>query len=75
MPPILDALQRLEHNDREILRLAAWEDLTAGEIAVVLGCTPNAASLRLSRARRKLRAEFGRLGPTPTRQHGKVSDA
>jgi len=73
--PILDALERLERKDRDILRLAAWEGLTAREIAVVLECTPNAAALRLSRARQKLRAELSPLEATPTRQHGRVTDA
>jgi len=65
-PPVLDAagagdypllaaaLTRLNEADREVLRLWAWEQLEPGEIAVVLGSTPNAVSLRLSRAKRKL---------------------
>ncbi|WP_370249121.1 RNA polymerase sigma factor [Nocardioides sp.] len=50
----------------EVLRLWAWEELGAGEIATVLGITPNAASLRLQRARagfrehwRQIRTETG----------------
>jgi len=50
------ALARLRESDREILRLAAWECLGASDIAVVLGCSPNAASIRLHKARRRLRA-------------------
>jgi RNA polymerase sigma-70 factor (ECF subfamily) len=49
------ALARLRPDDQEVLRLAAWEGLGPSEIAVVLGCSPNAAALRLSRARRRLR--------------------
>ena len=45
-----DALQ----GDQEILRLAAWEGLSHGEIGQVLGITPNAAGIRLHRARRRL---------------------
>lgn len=55
---VLDALHRLPEADREILRLAAWEDLQAREIAVVLDITPNAAAIRLHRARRRLKAEL-----------------
>jgi RNA polymerase sigma-70 factor (ECF subfamily) len=47
-------LASLPEGDREILRLWAWERLEPGEIAMVLQVSPNAATLRLSRARRKL---------------------
>ena len=52
------ALARLRPEDAELLRLWAWEQLTAGEIAVVLDITSNAASIRLHRAREKLRTEL-----------------
>ncbi|MGI8829158.1 MAG: RNA polymerase sigma factor [Candidatus Limnocylindria bacterium] len=45
------ALASLREADREVLTLAAWEELTPAEIGVVLGITPNAASIRLHRAR------------------------
>ncbi len=47
-------LAGLHDRDREILELAAWEGLEPREIAEVLGLTPNAARLRLSRARAAL---------------------
>src|SRR5919109_1978083 len=43
---VLEALAALRPEDQEALRLAAWEGLTAAEIAVVLGCSANAAALR-----------------------------
>jgi RNA polymerase sigma-70 factor (ECF subfamily) len=46
----------LAAGDREVLALEAWEQLDAGEIAAVLGCSRNAARIRLYRARRRLRA-------------------
>lgn len=49
-------LEPLGEVDREIVRLTAWEELSPSEIAQVLGLTPNAVRLRLSRARRGLRA-------------------
>ena len=58
-----EALDRLSPADREILRLAAWEELGADEIAVALGCGRRAAAMRLHRARRRLRAEIDRLRP------------
>ena len=54
------ALARLPETDAEVLRLWAWEELAPREIAVVLGTTPNAASSRLARARRRLAAELAR---------------
>jgi RNA polymerase sigma-70 factor (ECF subfamily) len=54
--PIRAALLRLESRDQEILRLAAWEELTPSAIACVLGITPIAARSRLHRARNRLRA-------------------
>ena len=57
------ALARLRPEDAELLRLWAWEQLTAGEIAVVLDITSNAASIRLHRAREKLRTELRKDEP------------
>jgi RNA polymerase sigma-70 factor (ECF subfamily) len=50
-----DALAQLPENDRELLRLWAWEQLAPREIATVLGIAPNAASIRLHRAIGKLK--------------------
>lgn len=54
------ALGQLGAKDQEILRLAGWEELTAGEIATVLGISQVAARSRLHRARRRLRAALQR---------------
>jgi DNA-directed RNA polymerase specialized sigma24 family protein len=59
------ALACLGRADREVLRLAAWEELPPAEIAVVVGCSPNAAAVRLHRARRRLIEEVQRGGSTP----------
>ena len=59
-PPGLEgvavAFRRLGDTDREILTLAGWEGLDSGQIAVVLGCSRNAARIRLHRARRRFAA-------------------
>lgn len=55
---LADAMAQLKADDAEILRLTAWEELRPAEIAVVLGCSPNAAAVRLHRARRALREAF-----------------
>ena len=56
-----EALGRLRGDEAELLRLWAWEQLTPGEIATVLDVTTNAVSLRLLRAREKLKAEIGKI--------------
>jgi RNA polymerase sigma factor (sigma-70 family) len=57
------ALASLTAIDREILTLAAWEDLAPRQIATVLGVSPNTVRIRLHRARRHVRR---RLEITPT---------
>lgn len=59
-PELATALASLSPAEREIVILWAWEELEPREIAVVLETTPNAVSLRLSRARKKLAAELAR---------------
>lgn len=49
------AVARLRPDDRDVLHLWAWEQLEPREIATVLGISANAASLRLHRARTRLR--------------------
>jgi RNA polymerase sigma-70 factor (ECF subfamily) len=61
-PDLVEALGALREEDAELLRLWAWERLTPAEIAAVLDITPNAASIRLHRAREKLREELRKSG-------------
>jgi len=49
------ALARLRPDEAELLRLWAWEQLGPAEIATVLDLTPNAVSIRLHRARGRLK--------------------
>lgn len=49
------ALDSLREQDRELLRLVAWEGLSTEQIATVLGVKVAAVRLRLHRARRRLR--------------------
>jgi RNA polymerase sigma-70 factor, ECF subfamily len=60
-PEVLTALDRLGPNEREAIRLAVWEDLAVQDIARVLGCSPNAVSLRLARARKRLGRDLSHL--------------
>ena len=50
------AFKSLKPAEREILLLAAWDGLTAAQIATALGITVNNASVKLSRARTRLEA-------------------
>jgi RNA polymerase sigma factor (sigma-70 family) len=54
------AFKRLSESDRELLSLEGWEELNAGQIAAVLGCSRNAARIRLHRARRRLAQQLAR---------------
>ena len=64
---VIEALRRLRRNDREILLLSVWEELPRDDVAVVLGCSPHAASQRLHRASRRLAAELNHRRPLSAR--------
>jgi RNA polymerase sigma-70 factor, ECF subfamily len=49
-----NALAALSGDERELLRLWAWERMPPRQIAIVMGLTPNAVSIRLHRAKRNL---------------------
>jgi RNA polymerase sigma-70 factor, ECF subfamily len=53
-PDLLDALATLPAPDQEALRLWAWEGLATADLAVALDVSPNAASIRLHRAKARL---------------------
>ena len=53
---IAEVLSDLNEKDREALRLTYWEQLPAADVAVVLGCSEQAAWKRISRAKAALRA-------------------
>jgi RNA polymerase sigma factor (sigma-70 family) len=60
---IAAAFSCLPEADRELLALAGWEGLDPGKISQVLGCSRNAARIRLHRARRRFAAELARGVP------------
>ena len=64
---ITAALRRMPESDRELLALSAWEGLDPGQIAVVLGCSRNAARIRLHRARRRFTAELSQYAAQSAR--------
>jgi RNA polymerase sigma factor (sigma-70 family) len=58
-PRIAGALAALSREQREVLLLHAWADLSHEEIASALGVALGTARSRLSRARKALRAQLG----------------
>jgi RNA polymerase sigma factor (sigma-70 family) len=73
---VAQAFRRLPEPDQELLALVGWEGLNANQIAAALGCSSNAARIRVHRARRKLAAELARgtTPPRPGRAHAAGSD-
>ena len=63
---VLDALSRLRPTDRELLRLAVWEELPHAAIGEILGCSAHAVDQRLYRATRRLARELGSAGHRST---------
>jgi len=67
----LQTLATLPPNDREVLTLTGWYELTPSDAAEALGCTPSAYAVRLHRARKRLAAALdaaGYRGETPAGQ-------
>jgi RNA polymerase sigma-70 factor (ECF subfamily) len=56
---VRSALKALDDSDRELLLLSAWEGLTSGEIAVVVGLPASTVRTKLARARAGVRAQLG----------------
>lgn len=49
-----EALASLSDDDRDVVVMRCWDGLAVNDIATLIGCTPNAVSVRLHKARRKL---------------------
>jgi RNA polymerase sigma-70 factor (ECF subfamily) len=60
------ALAELSPEDRDVLLLIAWEELTYGEVAAALAIPVGTVRSRLNRTRRKVRAALGAADPTMT---------
>lgn len=74
---LIDALEKLNGVDKEILKLATWEKLSHKAIAQFLGISESAVGKRMSRARARLAKELERienrrnlLAPRLTRKEG-----
>jgi RNA polymerase sigma-70 factor (ECF subfamily) len=68
-PTLWRALASLPSADRDLLLMRSWDQLSVAEIAVILDCTTNAVSVRLYRAKQRLRTELVALA-TDNRSEG-----
>ena len=55
---LVEAVNRLRPDDREVLRLVAWEELSHSQIAEMLGISASAVGQRIHRAIKRLRREL-----------------
>lgn len=70
--PLWSALASLSRDDRDLLVMRAWDGLAVNDIATLLGCSANAASLRLRTARRRLAEAIERTDADGSRTpHGR----
>ncbi|MCX6402598.1 MAG: sigma-70 family RNA polymerase sigma factor [Actinobacteria bacterium] len=51
---IKEVFEVLNASEREVMALSVWESMKPAQIALVLGLTPNAVSIRLNKARKKI---------------------
>ncbi len=51
---VLQAMSNLKPDDRELLRLRTWEELSRSELAAVFGITAEAVDMRLKRAMKRM---------------------
>ena len=55
---VIDAMNRLDRDDRLVIALRHFEQLSENEMADVLGCANGTVKSRLSRAMSRLRAQL-----------------
>jgi RNA polymerase sigma-70 factor (ECF subfamily) len=68
------AFASLAEQEREVLRLVAWDGLNVPEAALVLGCSQGAFRVRLHRARRKLAKRLDSTAPIHPESRVAVSE-
>lgn len=70
---VVKAMEHLNEEERELLRLVAWEELTPSEAAAVLGIPAVTARTKLHKARIKLRTTLAAQGGERSEDFGHVS--
>ena len=71
---VLDAMDSLPARQREVLHLHACEGFSLGEIATVLGISPDAVKASLCEARKRLRRRFREIDGGFTAVRGSSHD-
>ena len=71
---VSEALARLRPEDRELLMLRVWEQLSSKEIAAVLGISPAAVDMRLTRARKRFALVLAPPAPDHTIGHPRLAE-
>lgn len=62
--PILDAIRELDDDDRELMMMTGWFEMTPSEIAAILDQQPGTIRVRLHRIRRRLADRLDANGGT-----------
>jgi RNA polymerase sigma-70 factor, ECF subfamily len=62
LPKLIRVLAQLVPGDRDAMLLFAWEELTYEEVGIALGIPTGTVASRISRARRRVRAELEAAG-------------
>lgn len=71
----LNALATLRPRDRELLRLAYWEEMTHADIGTIVGCSKSAVDARVHRALLRMRQALRSTGHMPDRRSGRDTAA
>jgi RNA polymerase sigma-70 factor (ECF subfamily) len=71
-PRLSEVLSALSRQDRELLLLVAWTDLTYEESAQALGVSVSAVKSRLHRVRVRTRQALGQASPAPPGQQSAI---
>ena len=66
---LLAAVAQLSPDERELLRLRTWEELSLAEIARIVGSSVRAVESRLARVRKKLGTILDNPAPNPRRAY------
>ena len=72
---VVAALERLASQDRELLLMLALEDLSTDDVATIYDVTETAAKVRISRARKRLRAAVASADVAAGRAANSTSNA
>jgi RNA polymerase sigma-70 factor (ECF subfamily) len=68
---VIRAMGALKEDDREVLRLKLWEELSHADIRAILGVSAHAVDMRVRRATKRLGK---RLGPSSTLQRRAIAE-